>query len=89
MCRIGPGSGIIGERRIFRNLSGHPLRFFRRLASGLFSSRNPRQVFLGEFIGLLESLGASQVLLIKPDPVGYQITVSISLALELANADRA
>src|SRR4029077_14061259 len=34
-------------------------------------------------ICLLQSLGASQVLLIKPNPLGYQITVSISRSLSL------
>src|SRR2546421_1983983 len=83
LCSVGPGSGVIGERRVFRDLSSHDACILRGLSSGFFSSRHPRLVFLGEFICLLEGLGSSQVLLIKPDPVGYQITVSISSSLSL------
>jgi hypothetical protein len=83
LCRVGPGSGVIGESGILLNLRSHPARFFRRLSSGLFSSRQPRLVFLARVQLSAPEPGHSQILFIKPDPVGYQIPFSISNSLGL------
>src|SRR6266850_492582 len=78
LCSVGSGSGIISESRILRNLSSHPPSILLRFSGGLFSGSNPHLIVLGEFSCLLESLGGSQVLLIKLDRIGYQVTFRIS-----------
>src|SRR6202008_2698356 len=85
ICRgfrpVPSGSGVVGERRVLSYLPLHPPRFLCRLSSGLFGSFDPLLVLQSEGISLLESLGGSQILLIKLDPIGYQVALSISPSL--------